>query len=148
VDHLKRHPRFQQLADYLASKEPPGMLPGRQHVDPIELHRLLPYIILVDVVPADGRWRYRYRLIGTAIVEKASIDVTGQWVEDVYPADAARAIAEAYDGVVRTHVPHHWSYVIRVPGREHIGFERVIFPLARDGKTVDMLIGIHAFNDP
>jgi hypothetical protein len=148
VDTLKRHPRFQQLADYLASKAPPGLLPGRQHVDPLEIHRLLPYIILVDVVPQDGRWRYRYRLIGTAIVEKVTIDVTGRWVEDVYPEDAAKEIIGAYDGVVRTHEPHFWSYVIRVPGREHIGFERVIFPLASDGKTVDMLIGIHAFNDP
>lgn len=143
---LDRHPRFQKLAAYLASKAPAGKLPGRQHIDPVEIPRLLPYLTLVDVVRADGRQRYRYRLVGTDVVSKTAVDITGKWIEEAFPEPAASTIIKAYDGVVATHEPHYWAHVITVPGREHIHFERVVFPLARDGETVDMLIGIHAFD--
>jgi hypothetical protein len=148
VTPYQRHPRFQKLATYLAAKAPNGKLPGRQHVDPVEIPRLLPYLSLVDVVRDAGALRYRFRLIGTDVVAKTAKDVTGKWVEDAFPAEAAAAIIQAYDGVVATRTPHHWANVMAVPGREHIRFERIVFPLASDGKTIDMLIGVHAFADP
>lgn len=143
----QRHPRFQELKAYLAAKAPPGRLPGRQHIDPIEIPRLLPYLTLVDVVRDAGALRYRFRLVGTDVVNKTAADVTGKWVEDAFPSAAAASIMQTYDGVVASREPHYWANMIAVPGREHIGFERVVFPLARDGETVDMLIGIHAFAD-
>ena len=144
----QRHPRFQELATYLAAKAPNGKLPGRQHVDPIEIPQLLPYLSLVDVVREAGRLRYRFRLVGTDVVAKTAKDVTGKWVEEAFPAEAAAAIIKAYDGVVATRTPHHWANVMAVPGREHIRFERIVFPLASDGETIDMLIGVHAFAEP
>jgi hypothetical protein len=146
VSPLDRHPRFRQLATYLASKAPAGKLPGRQHIDPVEIPRLLPYLTLVDVVHIDGRERYRFRLVGTDIVNKTAVDVTGKWVEDAFAPVAAVQVAESYRGVVASRTPHHRASTIPVPGREHINFERIVFPLARDGETVDMLIGIHAFD--
>jgi hypothetical protein len=148
VTPYQRHPRFQELATYLAAKAPNGKLPGRQHVDPIEIPRLLPYLSLVDVVRDARRLRYRFRLVGTDVVAKTATDVTGKWVEEAFPAEAAAAIIRAYDGVVATRTPHHWANVMAVPGREHIHFERIVFPLAGDGETIDMLIGVHAFADP
>jgi hypothetical protein len=148
VTPYQRHPRFQELATYLAAKAPNGKLPGRQHVDPIEIPQLLPYLSLVDVVRDAGALRYRFRLVGTDVVAKTAKDVTGKWVEDAFPAEAAAAIIKAYDGVVATRMPHHWANVMAVPGREHIRFERIVFPLASDGETIDMLIGVHAFAEP
>jgi hypothetical protein len=34
---------------------------------------------------------------------------------------------------------------VLTPGREHLVFERVMFPLARDGVSVDMLIGVFVY---
>jgi len=147
VTPYQRHPRFQELATYLAAKAPNGKLPGRQHVDPVEIPKLLPYLSLVDVVREAGRLRYRFRLVGTDVVAKTATDMTGKWVEDAFPAEAATAIVRAYDGVVATLTPHHWATVMSVPGREHIRFERIVFPLASDGETIDMLIGVYAFAD-
>lgn len=144
----QRHPRFQDLATYLAAKAPPGRLPGRHHIDPIEIPRLLPYLNLVDVVREADRRRYRFRLVGTDVAAKNGSDVTGKWVEDAFPPEPAAAITSAYDEVVATRTPHHWASVMGIPGREHVRFERIMFPLASDGETVDMLIGVYAFNDP
>jgi hypothetical protein len=147
VTPYQRHPRFQELATYLAAKAPDGKLPGRHHIDPTEIPRLLPHLTLIDVVRTDSGLRYRVRLVGTDVAAKTAIEVTGKWLDEAFPAEAAATIAAAYDDVVATHKPHHWASVITVPGREHIRFERVIFPLASDGETVDMLIGIHVFAD-
>lgn len=48
----------------------------------------------------------------------------------------------------RQRTPRHWSSVLAVPGREHIRLKRIVVPLASDGETFDMLIGVHAFADP
>jgi hypothetical protein len=148
VTPYDRHPRFQDLATYLAAKAPAGRLPGRQHIDPLEIPRLLPHLTLVDVVREADRLRYRFRLLGTDVVAKNAVDVTGKWIEEAFPPEPAAAITSAYDNVVATRTPHHWASVMGVPGRDHIRFERIVFPLASDGETVDMLIGVYAFDDP
>jgi hypothetical protein len=35
---------------------------------------------------------------------------------------------------------------VLTPGREHLAFERMMFPLARDGVSVDMLIGVFVYD--
>lgn len=37
---------------------------------------------------------------------------------------------------------------LALPGREHIRLKRIVVPLASDGETIDMRIGVHAFADP
>jgi hypothetical protein len=139
IDH---HPRFQRLASYLASKVPPGRLPGRQHIDPLEIPDLLPYLMLIDVVPQhSGPARYRIRLAGTEVVAIQGSDGTGQYVEEVLTAEQGCAeIRRGYDEIVRSHRPEYRSGVVATPGREHIDYERIAFPLAADGEHVDMLI--------
>src|SRR5215831_14853199 len=99
---LDQHPRFWRLADYLARKAPPGKLPGRQHIDPVEIPDLLPFLMMIDVLPREsGRPRYRMRLIGTQVVELHGQEFTGQFVEDVLPAKDGDAILRGYDEIVR-----------------------------------------------
>ena len=43
------HPTIRALYDYWVSVHPPGGLPGRQHIDPIAIPRLLPHLFMVDV---------------------------------------------------------------------------------------------------
>src|SRR5690242_12897874 len=67
--HIDEHPRFRRLADYLASKAPNGKLPGRQHIEPLEIPDLLPWIMLIEVIAhMDAEPRYRIRLVGTEVV--------------------------------------------------------------------------------
>jgi hypothetical protein len=142
---LDEHPRFRRLADYLAAKAPPGKLPGRQHIDPLEIPDLLPYLMLIDVVPqAAGEPRYRIRLMGTEVVAIKGSDGTGKFAEDVLTDREGAAIVRRYGDILRTRQPQHRRGVVAASGREHVHYERIAFPLAADGENVDMLIFVFA----
>jgi hypothetical protein len=49
-------------------------LPSRSDIDPIEIPRLLPHIMLVDVM---GPGLYRYRLVGTEIATAMGVNARG-----------------------------------------------------------------------
>lgn len=140
-----KNDRFQRLADYLAAKAPPGKLPGRQHIDPLEFADLLPWIMLIDVLPqTPGEPRYRIRLMGTEVVAIQGADETGRFVEEVLTGADAAEVIRGCDEILRTRQPHHRRGIVATSGREHVYYERSAFPLAGDGERVDMLILVFA----
>src|SRR3954471_8992298 len=76
-----RDPRFRAFFDYWLGKAPPNRLPGRQHIDPLEMRRFLPYILLLDVVRETGRYRFQYRLVGTHVGELHGHSRIGDFVD-------------------------------------------------------------------
>jgi hypothetical protein len=140
-------PRISQIHDYwlllrqrvAAETGNPASLPGRQHLDPIDIPHLLPLMRLVDVERAP--LRFRYRLIGT---HEAAIygEHTGRWVDEVFPAfkqpspmrDDIVAAAEHGRPCYYRGAPRLGT----VPEVEQV--ERIILPLARDGSEVDILL--------
>jgi len=57
-------------------------MPSRRDMDPLGIEpRLLPWIIILDVEEAPRR--FRYRLIGTRLVEVMDRDVTGHYLDDL-----------------------------------------------------------------
>lgn len=142
---LLRNPRFRRLADYLAASASPGKLPGRQHIEPTQLGDLLPWLMLVDVVPRKrGEPRYRLRLVGTEVVSIQGSDNTGKYVDEVLTGEEGPGVIAAYGEILRTRQPQYRQGVVATPGREHIPYERVAFPLASDGETVDKLLFVFA----
>jgi hypothetical protein len=138
---VERHARFRRMYDYLGAKAPPGRLPGRQHIDPTEIADLLPYITLLEVVPqAEDGPRFRIRLAGTWVVAQHGSEITGDFLDEVIAGSQAAGILAKCEEVVRTGRPNHRRAVVAVPERQHISYERIVFPLARDGQHVDMLI--------
>ena len=142
-----RHPRFKRLRDYLASKAPPGKLPGRRHIDPLDVPDLLPHIMLVDVVRSPGqRLRYRIRLVGTEVAALQGADETGKFVDDVLTKGPD--IIAGYEEILTTRQPQYRRGDVATSGRDHLTYQRVAFPLATDGETVDMLMFVFAADPP
>jgi len=142
---IDQNPRFRRLADYLAAKAPPGKLPGRQHIDPLEIPDLLSWIMLIDVLPKPaGERRYRIRLMGTEVVAIQGADETGKYMEDVLTGDAGAEIVHHCDEMLLSHEPYYRRGVVATTGREHVHYERIAFPLSSDGERVDMLILVFA----
>ncbi len=140
------HPKLRRFDEYWRSKRQGAKLPGRRQIDPCEIPDLLPSIAVIDVVRAEGRIRFRIRLYGTEHVERVGRDLTGQWVEDAFAPDAAVDIAAAYTRAVERKAPQYGRGCVPLEDREHVGYQRVIYPLASDGETVDALIGIYVFD--
>jgi hypothetical protein len=140
-----KDPRFRELFDYWRSKAPAAdKLPGRQHIDPLEIPHLLPGIALFDVVPAGGRYRFRFRLMGTTFVDAIGADHTGRFVDEVVLHIVKyESLHEALVGMIRTRQPHYWETPATMSQRKYMALQRLALPLARDGETVDMIIGYY-----
>lgn len=133
-------PRLLQLLEYWHACAPPGRLPGRQHINPSDIPKLLPGIWLLDV--QRDPFRLRYRLVGTRIVEAIGREVTGQWLDQAHPhVGDTSAFYRRYRAAVEQRLPSRrkgpatlWSH------EDYRTIENIILPLAADGETVDMLL--------
>jgi hypothetical protein len=135
------HPKLQRMYRYWQQARPASdLLPGRQHIDPLDIPDLLPGVWLLDVQREP--FRLQYRLVGTRVVEAVGREVTGQWVDEAHPhilaipsyIDRYRAIAASGVPSRRRGQAQLWQH------EDYREIENVIFPLATDGKVVDVLM--------
>ncbi|HZS83881.1 MAG TPA: PAS domain-containing protein [Stellaceae bacterium] len=129
------------LAQYLQSKAPPGRLPGRQHLDPTEISKFLAGIVLYDVERKDGIIRLRVRVWGTRVTDLMGRDCTGCYVDEMQPSALMQPVAAALRSVVETARLHYWERPVQFSGRGFLSYRRLALPMARDGETVDMVLG-------
>lgn len=141
-DHA--HAAVKELHSYWQSIAPEGKLPGRQHIDPVDLAPLLPNIWLLDVHREPLRfWR---RLVGTRIEEYSGSNLTKGWVGDRVKGVRLVNVHNSMTNVVETKLPN-WRR-----GKPNISdhadypeLERLFLPLASDSETVDMILAITIF---
>ena len=78
------HPTTRALYEHWQRIHPtPGAFPGRQHFDPLDVPKLLPNLWLVDV--ARDPWRFRYRVVGTALGEAGAPATRGRYLSSQNP---------------------------------------------------------------
>lgn len=119
----------------------------RQHLDPVIFKIMLPFINLVDVIGKDRDRRFRYRLVGTLQTEVAGREITGQYLEDAVMPEFVERIRNNMSACVEQQEAVYDTFAMPHPGRDFIRTERVYFPLARDGATVDMLLILNSYPD-
>lgn len=151
------HPVMQDgLAYWQAAAPGPGLLPGRQHIDPAGMRHLLPHVWLMEVHPPEdgsgpdaGIPRLRFRLVGTHVDLGFGDAKTGRWLHEIEPAfNTDRAMQAAYIACIRDGTPNHRRGPPRFRfNRNARELERMILPLAEDGRQVDMLLGFTVFYD-
>lgn len=77
------HPMVRSIVEYWLRIAPGEALPGRQHLDPIDIWGLIANVWMVDVCGSPPR--FRYRVAGTKIVEYIGRDPTGMSMDEVFP---------------------------------------------------------------
>jgi hypothetical protein len=146
-NYAKLDAQFTRMRDYLAGVAPPGKLPGRQHIDPLAIRALLSFTNLVDVERTDGGIRFRFRLIGTLQSTAAGREISGKYLEDAVLPEYLERIRSNMLAVVESREALYDRFGMPHPDRDFIDTERVYYPLARDGETVDMLLILNAYPD-
>jgi hypothetical protein len=134
--------RIGRILEYWHSIRPAeDRLPGRQHVEPTDLAELLRWIWLVDIQREP--LRFRYRLLGTGHREVMGADFTGKWIDEVF-ADFARMQGYADFLAVTQGEARYCRRAPEFPvgNKKYVAMERLLLPLARDGVTVDMMLGL------
>ncbi len=77
-------PRLVKLLAFWVASRSGGRPPARSDIDPRALGPdVLPQIVMFDCLERDGRPDCRYRLVGTALVDRLGLDPTGRFMSEV-----------------------------------------------------------------
>lgn len=141
------HPAIRQAVAYWRSIHPDHGLPGRQHLDPIDIPGLLAHIRLVDVVGEPPR--FRVRLSGSHVESHLGIARPGEWFDALFEDFETTPTYDAFITAVQTRRPNWRTGVCELKcGDLYTPVERVQLPFARDGETVDMIMVCVVFGEP
>ncbi|MBU0726511.1 MAG: PAS domain-containing protein [Alphaproteobacteria bacterium] len=128
-------PLLQQLYTLWLDKRRGNLLPARADFDPMEMRDCLGSLFIVETVPDIDD--FRYRLIGIDITRASQRDSTGKLISEVFGDIGLALYRKVRDErlPIRVYGPLDWL------GRDFIGYETIILPLADDGREVNRFIG-------
>lgn len=142
-------PVIVQAGRYWKSKRTDGRMPARRDIDPIEIPALLPYFFLIEISNGASGYRYRFRLIGTKIVQWAGRDATGRFLDELSYGIDANLIAEEYANLIGSKRPRYDERNALWPNKDYNYYRRLVMPLSNDGEKIDMMMGVlHVVQHP
>lgn len=134
------------LYQYWMQQAGDRMMPARSDIDPMHIPDLLPKIGLVDVSSGNGV-RYRFRLIGTKLVELSGCDFTGQPF-NALPSQVHRDYYyDLYNSCVQNARPifsdieitlHQENDVLEP--RVQYGMDHLLLPLSTKDGSIDIIL--------
>lgn len=118
-------------------------MPARADIDPAEIPKILPYLMLTDVLE---NGQFRYRLIGTEVERSFGAPVTGRTLEELMFGEYLAYMTGLYRRVVEEKRPIFSVSRYGGTDRDHPLFtKRVMMPLSNQGASVDMVLSAQVF---
>ena len=133
--------KIRQLFDYWRSIHPADGLPTRRHFDPMAVPALLPNICLIAApTPSDD---FIFRLMGTRLEIFFGGNFTGKPFVSAYIKNHKSQAYVDMCAILQDRLAR-WRRgpAGLVENREHVTIERVFLPLAEDGVTVNIILGL------
>jgi hypothetical protein len=128
-----------EMHAYWLAKRGARRMPSRRDIDPTEIPRLLRNVMLIDVL--HDPIRFRYRLVGTNVVDATGENRTSKCFDSVDFFAANPIVREQYAAAVTTGEPvHSLEPFYRLDTRREYAVERLMLPLSADGVAVDMIL--------
>ncbi len=135
------NPRFQDLLAYWQKKRGDRALPLRKDIDPLELQPHLGSLVIIECLP--GLADFRYRLIGTKVVEAYGRDSTGKTVRELYETtdpEYCECLLQAYHAVATRHVMARLRATLRPVNKIYRLADSLLLPLDGGDGTVRWLL--------
>lgn len=128
------------LEYWISKRRTDGRLPRRQDLDPVDIPAILPYIELTDVI--NGGTDFRFRLVGTHLVDIDGINPTGQYLSQFFQVSSYKEYQfDLYHHVLKSRSPVYSRSVIPVIETNNIfKTERLYCPLSADDDEIDCII--------
>lgn len=143
VEKRPGHPIVEAAAAYWQSKRHGRRMPSRADLDPCDIPRLLPNILLLDVTYQP--LNFRYRLIGTGIDYHLNEPRTGQQMRDVPHQAPGSMMWATLESVVTSRQPVRSRIPYVGPHRDFKVCEDIILPLSDDDEHVTGILAAVAF---
>lgn len=130
------------VLDYWRSHCGDRPAPARADLDPVvDLREIAQHLFLVDV--EHDPIRFRFRLVGTEVVQHVGLDMTGRYLDELIAAEEEYEKAKPdYVETAQTLVPTTRIMKFMTADRGlYVNYERLLLPLSDDGELVNMLLG-------
>jgi hypothetical protein len=115
-------------------------MPRRADIDPSEIPRLLPYVIMHNALPGGGG--YTIRLVGEEVVRLNGSNGTGRQAGSIMTPHGAEIMTRILDAVAAERAPKFRAgRVYWHPDKTYRDFEARFLPLSPDGETVNIILG-------
>ena len=141
-------PRFAELLAYWQSRRGNRRMPRRADIDPpIDLSGHLKNLVLIEALPESDD--FRYRLIGTEVVDKHARDSTRKTVRELYEIadpvvfDWTMMVLRA---VVERRAPVRAGNRLQMVRREFIASDQFLLPLSDESDVERVLAYFEAAN--
>jgi hypothetical protein len=132
------HRDLQRLFDYWASKRGGRRMPSRADIDPLQIGFIIGNVILVDVIDGDPP-RFRIRLHGTNLTERAGYELTGKMLDELPQPEFRELTRLSFSKVAKTGEPLQLRRDRVLDGRSR-RYETLILPLSSDDGPAEMLL--------
>lgn len=116
--------------------------PAYAEVDPVDIPKLLRYLLVTDVESGPEGRRYRYRLCGTEVEQHFGRAMKGCYIDTLMEGGYRSYIEGLYDRLVNERSP---VYSVSSYEERLLQTKRLMLPLSSDGQTVDMVLSAQVF---
>lgn len=128
---------------YWERKRGARAMPAPRDIDPVEIPRIIPWLTIADVTcdPLD----FRYRLMGTRIVEMGGVDRTGASLREIHSGERLQERLAALENLLASKGPVAVGGRLDWLDRGYRKFQSVHLPLSEDGRVITRLVAAYAF---
>ena len=118
-------------------------MPARADIDPAEIPKLLPYLLLTDVLESG---HFRYRLVGTEVERSFGAPMTGRTLEELMLGEYLAFMTGLYQRTIGEKRPIFSMSRYGGTDRDYPLFTKlVMMPLSNDGIRIDMVLSAQVF---
>jgi hypothetical protein len=139
-------PRIHHFHEYWKGKRAtPADIPLRADFDPTNVRELLPNMLIVDV--EHDPLRFRYRLVGTRVVEFNNQEFTGLYLGTIGWQEEGQLVDAYTDATLdRNPVCGFYTWTLRNGGTGKCEF--ALFPFSNDRQTITQMFGLEDYDFP
>jgi len=137
--------KIRRFFKYWLDKRGGRKYPARADLDPLDFSYVLGDVVIVDATPSPPGsrwpWTFRYRLVGTNLVQCDGYDLTGRPLDDLPEPEYRERVRATWMETCETGLPAHRVRELLLDRRMR-RYEVIVLPLASNGEDIDMLISV------
>lgn len=132
-------PKIKEVTAYWLSLCDGDRMPDRPEIDPTQMTRHLPGVVLIDVVREP--WRFRFRLVGEELVIHHGANLTGQWLDEAFPHfEGTKTRFDMIETAAISRPVYRKGKPLMTYEKSFIEIERVMLPFRNGGDDVDLIL--------
>ncbi|WP_193183349.1 PAS domain-containing protein [Nisaea sediminum] len=135
------HPEHRALFDHWKANRRGEDVPLRSSFDPLQFHRSMPRMAIIERSGPPDASVFRYRLAGTEIARRAGRDPTGKSFEELYEGNYLETANRTYREISESGQAHFSQRVFTIGGESgNLRYDRLILPYSSNGSSVDQFV--------